>query len=201
MKWKLWERAVVLGLILSFAFSCTSAVAASEGIPGRVLRLHVLANSDSASDQALKYKVRNCILRSSDVWFSGVRTRSQAEQAAEQHLAEIQKQATEELRKNGSSAPVRVSLEDTWFPTRQYQAVTFPAGTYRALRVTIGSGAGHNWWCVLFPALCLPCAEPKQTLQDVLTQPQEDLTGCPYQIKFKTVELYEQLENHLKSGK
>ncbi|MCH3972050.1 MAG: stage II sporulation protein R [Oscillospiraceae bacterium] len=200
MKWKLWERAVLLGLILSFAFGFTVSVAASEGIPGRVLRLHVLANSNSASDQALKYKVRDRILKDSGNYFVNVQTRTQAEKAAQAHLSDLKSQAEAELHKDGCTDAVSVSLENTWFPTRQYQNVTLPAGTYRALRVVIGKGQGHNWWCILFPALCLPCAQPKQRMDTVLTKPQEKLTSCPYQVKFKSVELYEKLENRLKGN-
>jgi stage II sporulation protein R len=201
MKWKIWERALAIGMILSLAVCCTKAVAASEDIPSRVLRLHILANSDTTADQSLKLKVRDRVLKDSSVWFTNAHTRAEAEQAAAKHIPEIAREAEDELHKNGSDAPVRVALENTWFPTRQYGNVTFPAGTYRALRVLIGKGAGHNWWCVLFPALCLPSAEPKQQLDDVLTQPETQLTGCPYQIKFKSVELYEELENWLKGGK
>ncbi|WOC33404.1 MULTISPECIES: stage II sporulation protein R [Caproicibacterium] len=199
MKWKLWERAAAVGLILSLALSCTGTIAASEDIPSRVLRLHVLANSDSAADQALKLKVRDRILKDSGVWFTNADTRAQAEAQAQAHLSDLQRQAEDELRQNGCHDRVRVSLEDTWFPTRQYGKLTFPAGTYRALRVVIGQGAGHNWWCVLFPALCLPTAEPKKDLDDVLTKPEEQLTGSQYRIQFKTVELYESLENWLKN--
>lgn len=200
MKWKIWERAVAIGLILSLALSCTGVIAASEDIPSRVLRLHVLANSNSAADQALKLKVRDRILKDSSVWFTSASTRDEAEAQAKKHLTDLQRQAVDELRKNGCSDSVCASLENTWFPTRQYSSVTLPAGTYRALRVVIGKGKGHNWWCVLFPALCLPTAEPKKKLDDVLTKPEEQLTSSPYQIKFKTVELYEMLENWLKNS-
>lgn len=200
MKWKIWERAVAIGLILSLAFSCTGVIAASEDIPSRVLRLHVLANSDSTADQALKLKVRDRILKDSSVWFTGAATRDEAEAQAAKHLKDLQQQAADELRRNACQDSVCVSLENTWFPTRQYSNVTLPAGTYRALRVVIGKGQGHNWWCVLFPALCLPSAEPEKKLDDVLTKPEEQLTGCQYQIKFKTVELYEMLENWLKNA-
>ncbi len=200
MKWKIWERAVAIGLCLSLTFCCTGVVAESEDIPSRVLRLHVLANSNTVSDQSLKLKVRDRILKDSSGWFTNIHTRAQAEETAQKHLPDLEQQAVDELRKNGCRDSVRVSLENTWFPTRKYNQATFPAGIYRALRVVIGKGAGHNWWCVLFPALCLPSAEPKQKLDDVLTEPETQLTGCPYKIKFKSVELYEEVENWLKSG-
>ena len=169
MKWKTWERALAVALALTVGLGCTSLNAASEDIPARVLRLHVLANSDSQADQALKLKVRDRILQVSSGWMSAAKTREEAEAAAQAHLPQLQKEAEAVLRENGSQYTVRVTLEDTYFPTRQYETVTLPAGVYRALRVVIGKGAGHNWWCVLFPALCLPSAQPEQDISDVLT--------------------------------
>jgi stage II sporulation protein R len=192
MKWKTWERALAVALALTVGLGCTSLNAASEDIPARVLRLHVLANSDSQADQALKLKVRDRILQVSSGWMSAAKTREEAEAAAQAHLPQLQKEAEAVLRENGSQYTVRVTLEDTYFPTRQYETVTLPAGVYRALRVVIGKGAGHNWWCVLFPALCLPSAQPEQDISDVLTPTETKLVTGHYQIKFKSVELWEQ---------
>lgn len=199
MKWKTWERVLAVALALTVALSWTGLSAVSEDIPTRVLRLHVIANSDTDADQALKLKVRDRVLRESGAWMSAAKTREQAQDAAQAHLAQMQAAAQDELRKNGNRDAVRVTLEDAYFPTRQYENVTLPAGTYRALRVVIGAGKGHNWWCVLFPALCLPSAEGEAQLSDVLTGPEKDFVTSPYQIKFKSVEWLEQFQNWCRS--
>ena len=197
---KIWEKSVCLALILSILASFTTLSAECSGIQSRVLRLHVLANSDSQSDQAIKLKVRDRILTESTGMLDGVKTRDEAEQRVASHLPEIQKTAEDELRSLGSSNSVHAELTNMYFSTRQYGNITLPAGKYDALRITIGSGKGHNWWCVIFPPMCLPAAEEKEELKDVLSKNELEITenSGGYTVKFKTVEAYEQLREWLK---
>lgn len=197
---KIWEKSICLALILSILFSFTGLTAECEDIPSHVLRLHVLANSDSQQDQALKLKVRDRILQVSAGMLDGVKTRDAAEKAVSTHLAQIQKAAQDEVMRRGYRYPVHVEMTNMYFSTRQYGNITLPAGMYDALRITIGSGNGHNWWCVLFPALCLPAAEAPSNLQDVLNRNEMQLVrgDSGYIVKFKSVELYEQFCGWLK---
>lgn len=197
---KIWEKSICLALILSILFSFTGLTAECEDIPSHVLRLHVLANSDSQQDQALKLKVRDRILQVSAGMLDGVKTRDAAEKAVSTHLAQIQKAAQDEVMRRGYRYPVHVEMTNMYFSTRQYGNITLPAGMYDALRITIGSGDGHNWWCVLFPALCLPAAEAPSNLQDVLNRNEMQLVrgDSGYIVKFKSVELYEQFCGWLK---
>lgn len=197
---KIWEKSICLALILSILFSFTGLTAECEDIPSHVLRLHVLANSDSQQDQALKLKVRDRILQVSAGMLDGVKTRDAAEKAVSTHLAQIQKAAQDEVMRLGYRYPVHVEMTNMYFSTRQYGNITLPAGMYDALRITIGSGNGHNWWCVLFPALCLPAAEAPSNLQDVLNRNEMQLVrgDSGYIVKFKSVELYEQFCGWLK---
>jgi stage II sporulation protein R len=196
---KIWEKSVCLALIVTILFSFTGFTAECEDIPSHVLRLHVLANSDSQQDQALKLKVRDRILSVSAGMLDGVKNRDAAEKAISPRLDEIRKAAQEEVYRQGYRYPVRVEMTNMYFSTRQYGNVTLPAGMYDALRVTIGSGKGHNWWCVLFPALCLPAAEAPSRLEDVLNQNEMQVVRGDggYVVKFKSVELYEQLRGWL----
>jgi stage II sporulation protein R len=202
---KIWEKSVCLALILSILASFTTLSAECSGIQSRVLRLHVLANSDSQSDQAIKLKVRDRILTESTGMLDGVKTRDEAEQRVASHLPEIQKTAEDELRSLGSSNSVHAELTNMYFSTRQYGNITLPAGKYDALRITIGSGKGHNWWCVLFPALCLPAAEAPSRLEDVLSSSEMQLVqgknnnnnGVNYEVKFRSVELFEEFRDWL----
>lgn len=192
---KIWEKSLCLALILTVLFSFTGFAATCEDIPNRVLRLHVLANSDSQAHQSLKLKVRDRILKVSSGLFSGVKSRTDAEKAASRHLDALQKAAEDEIQKQGYDYPVKVELTNMYFTTRQYREVTLPAGMYDALRVVIGTGKGHNWWCVIFPPMCLPAAEEKAELKDVLNQNELRVVDGKnnYVIRFKTLEAYEQI--------
>lgn len=198
---KLWEKSLCLAMALAVLFSFSGLAAGCEDIPNHILRLHVLANSDTGGDQDLKLKVRDRILRESAGLLDGVKSRDEAERAVAGNLTRLQAAAEDEIRKQGYSYPARAELTNMYFPSRQYGEVTLPAGRYDAVRVTIGAGGGHNWWCVLFPALCLPAAEAPARLQDVLDRNEMEIVrngdGSGYIIKFKSVELYQQFRGWL----
>jgi stage II sporulation protein R len=121
-----------------------------------VLRLHILANSDSEYDQRLKLMVRDRLLESG--LFESADSLSEAEAIAEEKLDKITDIAERVLRENGCAHKVTAELADVDFGDRTYGDITMPAGRYRALRIKIGSAEGHNWWCVMYPPLCLPAA-------------------------------------------
>ncbi len=182
--------AIVFSVVLSI---CTLNVECGE-IRSRVLRLHVLANSDSQTDQELKIQVRDRLLEVSQELYSDTETKEDAVRATWENMDLLQREAESVIRANGFDYPVSVTLEDCYFNTRTYGDITLPAGKYQALRVVIGEGAGHNWWCVMFPPLCISAAsenEPK--LEDVLSKEQMELVESDgYEIRFKCVELYEE---------
>lgn len=188
------EKAIFLAFIFAALISFSGFAAACENIPARVLRLHVLANSDSSADQALKLQVRDRILVESKDLLGNVKNRKDAEKIIKNNLDVLQKTAQDEIYRRGYQYPVSVKLENTYFTTREYRTVTLPAGEYQALRVLIGSAQGRNWWCVIFPPMCLPAAEEQEELDDVLNEKQLMIVEGKnrYQIKFKTLELYEQ---------
>lgn len=196
---KTFKKSFCLALILTVLLSFTGFTAGCEDIPKHVLRLHVLANSDSQADQALKLKVRDRILTESAGMLDGVESRDGAEKAVAEKVPQLLRAAEDEVKKQGYDYPVRLELTKMYFTTRQYGNVTLPAGNYDALRVTIGTGNGHNWWCVLFPPLCLPAAEDPQELKDVLNQSEMQIVegNGGYEIKFKSVEVYEQFRDWL----
>ncbi len=193
MKWKTIEKALLLGCILTVAITFSGFAGTCETLPNEVLRLHVLANSDSEEDQALKLAVRDRILQEGSAVMDGVSNKEDAIEAAQEAIPALEKAAQEEIRERGYSYPVSIAIEKVYFPTRQYGDTTLPAGKYDALRVVIGSGEGHNWWCVLFPALCLPAAEDTPELSEVLTPGELDTVqgGEKYEVRFKLWEMYE----------
>ena len=125
-----------------------------QKLADKVLRFHVLANSDSKADQQLKYQVRDAVGCYLQKELGTADSREESEQLITGQLEQIQEIAEETVKENGYSYSVRAELEETAFPVKSYGSFTFPPGTYEALRVVIGEGEGHNWWCVLYPNLC-----------------------------------------------
>lgn len=190
---------MAIGLTIAVAVSSFSTFARDcEGIRESVLRLHILANSDSDTDQALKLAVRDRILQLDAELFGNASNLSEAEDAARQALSEIEETAAAEIARQGYDYPVHAEVQNMYFNTREYDTFTLPAGYYDAVRVTIGEGKGRNWWCVLYPPLCLPAAESKTELSDVLTPDQAELVNGKYEFKFAAVELYESFKKSLR---
>jgi stage II sporulation protein R len=123
-------------------------------IPNEAVRLRILANSDSAQDQWLKRQVRNEIVKEMNTWVHKPKSISEARQMIQKHLPVFQQIAKETIQKYGYTHPVKVQFGQVPFPTKLYGDQVYAAGNYEALLVTIGSGKGGNWWCVLFPPLC-----------------------------------------------
>lgn len=197
-KLRLWEAA----LLLAFGLTLTAGVwaSASEGaLADQVLRLHVVANSDSEEDQALKLIARDAVLELASRLLDGVSDRARAEEILSAHLDELARAGAEALSAQGCADRVTAEIADQWFPTREYATFSLPAGQYRALRITIGAGAGRNWWCVVFPPLCLGSVteESVETAAGgVLSEDQVALiTGQDggYVLKFRLIEWWQEL--------
>ena len=145
-----------------FCIACSALFSFGEEcsfIRENTLRLHILANSDSPADQALKLKIRDAVLSCSGELFSGCDTRQKMISAAQEQLPKIQQVAEQTALHNGYELPVTVSVTDMFFETRRYDHVILPAGTYTAVRIELGAAAGKNWWCVLYPPLCVSAAQ------------------------------------------
>ena len=193
------ELSILLALIFCTALSFISFERECGEIRSNVLRLHILANSDSAADQQLKLQVRDRILRESVGIFDGCSELDDALTAAEAQLDTLQAAAQETIYAAGYDYPVTLELDKQYFTTRQYDDVTLPAGIYTALRVKIGAAEGQNWWCVMFPMLCIPSAVDDSGLDLVLDEQQVDIVSSDgYEVRFKCVELFEQLANEMR---
>ena len=191
------EWSVLIALVFTILFgSVTTFAAECSQIREDVLRLHILANSDSEEDQALKLKVRDRILLEMGDVFETPETLEDAETAASKHLDEIREIAQQEVYDNGYDYPVHAELINMYFTTREYETFTLPAGMYDAVRITIGDAEGKNWWCVLYPPLCLPAAQSEETLEQALGEEETDLvTRNPqYEVRFAVVEWFENLK-------
>lgn len=197
-----WRR--VLALFVA-CLVCTAlwAEATQVRLASQVIRLHVLANSDSEEDQALKLEVRDRVLETTSALLAGETEPQAAAVLLNQHLDDIAQTAAQEISAQGHDDRVEVRLEQTWFPTRQYQGISLPAGNYLALRVLIGAAEGHNWWCVVFPNLCLPAVSERALETSTLTPGQISLLQeeeTSYVFRFKALELWQSLKHRLMEG-
>ena len=201
-KLKCWELALLLGVLVTL---CTGAWLDREQaqLAGQVIRLHVIANSDSREDQELKLKVRDRILEYAQAIYPENATLEEAKAALEEcspELSQIGQQAVEEA---GYDYPVTAQITECWFPTKEYENFALPAGDYTALRIVIGEGEGQNWWCVAFPPLCLGAAS--QSVEEAAQAGYFDadqtalITGESegYVLKFKGMELLGELKQFL----
>lgn len=201
-KFRYIEKAILVGFVIALLFfftGFTAFAAQCEQIPNEVFRLHVLANSDSEEDQVLKLKVRDHLLEKTGELFGSCMTKEEAIDTAKANLALLEQEAQDVIEKQGYVYPVTVEVDNIFFENRQYDEIIMPAGQYDALKVSIGKGEGKNWWCVLFPAMCLPAAQKYDgmlQLEDVLSDQQmQAVEGNQYEIKFKSVEIYETIKS------
>lgn len=154
--------AMLLGAAITILFAVfTDFSAQCAELCGTAFRFHILANSDSAADQQIKTGLRDRILSEFGEVFGGCRDKSAAVRAAERSMPLIEQCANEYLEANGCGYRAVCSIENSHFPIRMYGSYTLPSGNYDALKITLGSGEGHNWWCVLFPSVCLDAAAVK----------------------------------------
>ena len=166
----------------------------------KVLRLHVIANSDSDEDQALKLLVRDAILAEAEEILQGISDRDTAEQAITQNLERLRLTAERTILENGYSYSVAIKLGKENYPTKNYESCAFPAGEYTSLQIIIGEASGQNWWCVLYPPLCLSAATDKDAYASVgITDSQYQIiteTQNPkYKIRFKILESFSEIIN------
>lgn len=202
-KLHLWESALLAALAL-FLMAGMWSSASQSALAEQVLRLHVVAHSDSQNDQALKLAVRDAVLAEAAPLLDGIADPEEAENALLPHLDGLAQTGRDVLSRAGCSHSVSVTVEDQWFPTRDYGSFSLPAGSYRALRVVIGEGRGQNWWCVVFPPLCLASVTEEvvdAAAEGGLSEDQVSLiTGQDgqYVLKFKLIEWWQQLMQKLK---
>jgi stage II sporulation protein R len=140
-------------------------------IPEDAIRIRIIANSDSEADQQLKYKVRDEVSTFIESWGVMPSTREEARQLIEAHLPELQQHVEAKLREYDATYDGKVELAKVPFPEKMFIGTSYAAGDYEALRVTLGLGAGKNWWCVLFPPLCLTAATAKDDDAALKTKP------------------------------
>lgn len=198
------KRIVSTGLLILSAavlLSGFALTAEQRALSEKLVRLHVVANSDSDGDQAVKLEVRDAVLAETSRLLEGA---SDPVKTLRAGLSEIETAANKTLAQAGCAERAEVTLRRELFPTREYETFSLPAGTYTALRVTIGEGRGHNWWCVVYPSLCLSASadefEAAAEAAGLSGGEIRLITGESegYVLKFKALELLEQAAQWLK---
>lgn len=198
---KLYAAAALLTASL-LLFSWSWARNRQTALASRMLRLHVVANSDTPRDQQLKLEVRNAVLLRCGELLEGTTNLGQARDRLEELLPELALAGAQVLRERGETDSVRAHMEYEVFPSTEYEGFALPAGRYQALRVELGEAKGHNWWCVLYPALCL--AGEEELSETAMTQglTEDDVALMErrqprYEIRWRCVELWEEIQKAL----
>ena len=197
----IWEIALLIGMAV-FLISGAASLQSRDQLADKVVRLHILANSDSEEDQALKLQVRDRVLERATELLEQTGDRREAEEVLQSHLPELERIAAEEISACGYEYDVTAEVANTMFPTKEYDGFTLPAGEYLALRIIIGEGNGHNWWCVVFPPLCTTAAAdvPASALAAGFDEEEVALvTGEDegYVLKFKAMEWWEAIREKI----
>ncbi|MBP1545912.1 MAG: stage II sporulation protein R [Oscillospiraceae bacterium] len=205
MKTKYISDTALIAAAMAVSLFITGIISAADSekrLEENLVRLHILADSDSEEDQRLKLLVRDAVLESSEELFEPYQTSAQAEMSLSQKLDRIKEIADDTLAANGSPDTVTCELTEMPFDRREYNSFAVPAGTYTALRITIGSGEGHNWWCVMYPPLCVPCAGADMTDEEIIEKYGRELSEeelllmseeADYEARLYIAELIEKL--------
>lgn len=195
-KFRIAEISVTFGMIIAVLFSVIGFEKECCNIRNDVVRLHILANSDSDEDQRVKLSVRDALLNSSKELFNGTINKDNAEQALKINKDELIRTANKVLKENGFNYTTQIYLTEEYFTTRTYENFTLPAGEYMALKVVLGNGEGHNWWCVMFPPLCLPAASKNADIDAVFGESGAEIiqNAAKYEMRFKIIEIIESIK-------
>lgn len=191
---KLFLKSVAVATAFSILFSLIPFSAQCKNVSNEVFRLHIIANSDSKIDQELKLKVRDRVLSCTREIYSKAEDLNTAEKLTSEKLQNIADIAQQEIYRNGFNYGVKAEICNMYFDTRYYEDVTMPSGRYDALRIIIGEGKGKNWWCVMYPSLCIGTSTDYNSLKEKVTKNEYDMmTNGKYEYKFKVLEYFEKI--------
>lgn len=193
-KVKIFNIALVSAFVFLLSLTMLGFSASCEEMYDGIIRIRILANSDSKDDQELKLKVRDAVLKVSENLFSDAQNYEDALISAQNDIEKLKETACNTVISNGYDYTVSAELRDEFFDTRAYDGFTLPAGTYKTAVFTIGDGEGENWWCVLFPKVCVGACSGRlnDTLSDTSTEYAEN--SQKYVVKFKTVEIFQKIK-------
>ncbi len=190
----LFQQGQFLRFVLLFVLALIPFEGECREISKDVFRLHILANSDSDADQALKLKVRDAVIEAGNEFYSDVQTKEEAMKITKDNLQYFASVAYDTITANGYDYTVTAAVENVCFNTRYYGDVTMPGGYYDALQIKIGEAKGKNWWCVMYPSLCIGTSSAAN-FGEKLNSGQYNIVSSKsgYTVRFKVVEIYNSL--------
>lgn len=193
-------RLIVIFAVIGAVIWGYSVFSDRTALRENLIRLHIVANSDKPEDQQLKLKVRDAVLEKVEAVMQQIPDMETAKKYLQENLGKLENISNEVLRAAGSTERATVTLTEEVFPTREYDTFTLPAGVYESLRITIGDGEGKNWWCVVFPRLCISATSADMEDMAVSAGFSNQLAGAisgepTYRIRFFTLDCLGWLEN------
>jgi len=189
-------KVLLRALCVGFVFAVLASLVTFEGecreISNEVFRVHILANSDSEEDQTLKLKVRDAVVDKSNELLSDVHSKEEAKNIVNKNLNVFLNTAKDVIFSEGYDYDIKISVVNMYFDTRYYDNVTMPGGFYDALRIEIGKAEGKNWWCVMYPSLCLFSSSDRDDLDNKLSKKQYGIVTSKgkYKYKLRFVEMF-----------
>lgn len=190
---------LIFGIIAAILISNINFSNSCKEMYENIIRIRIIANSNSEADQTLKLNIRDAVLESSKEIFSGIKDYNEAEKIASENINLFKETAQSVVNEKGLNYKVDLKIKDEFFDTREYDNFTLPAGTYKSLVFTVGEGRGQNWWCVMFPEVCVGGCSGK--LSDSLSDDSANIAynSDKYIVKFKTVEIFENIKTKIKN--
>ncbi|MBQ7097798.1 MAG: stage II sporulation protein R [Clostridia bacterium] len=198
------HRLLALFLVLTLLFTAFLSYAQKIGndISNSVMRLHIIANSNTETDQSMKLRIRNRVLSETQNIFTNAQSTEETISQARKNISLIRKIAEDEVERMGFDYKVKVTIGRFPFPTKNYGNLTLPAGKYNAVRIELGEAQGKNWWCVLYPPLCFTdgvlsaSSDAMTKLENSLSEDEFSLISqktTPVKVRFKIVEVFQNL--------
>lgn len=190
---KLFMKILVSTIVVAVMLSVVPFQSTCKELENDVLRLHIIANSDTEEDQNLKLKVRDSVLTTVSKLYDDVTTKEEAKEITQNNLQLVIDTAQDVVKKYSKDYEVEARVTNKFFDTRYYDEFTMPAGMYDTLEIKIGEAKGKNWWCVMFPTLCVGASSKESMQEDLSSDEYEVITGDDYVFKFKIVEFFEKI--------
>ena len=195
---KIWELSLLFALCVTL-YTGLFARAEQRQLSKELIRLHVIANSDTESDQSAKLNVRDSALKVLTPLLEDVSRVSEAEKVINCMLPQLCSEAKKSLLLDGKFYSAKAELCIEQYPTKKYDGFALPSGEYISLKIILGKGEGHNWWCVVFPPLCMTSVENEEAFSSLTDESAKLITydGSEYKLKFRIIEIYQQLRQSL----
>jgi len=196
---KIWEISLLFALCVTL-LTGLFAGAEQRRMSGELIRLHVIANSDTVGDQAAKLDVRDCVLSVLTPMLKDAGNTEEAKEIIQRTLPLLCMKARSSLASDGKYYSVKAQLCVETYPTRKYDGFALPSGDYVSMKIILGEGRGHNWWCVVFPPLCMTSIENEDAFSGLSEDSAKLITcsGGEYRLRFRIIELYEELRQVLR---